>query len=112
MNTSPHEKLPDEIARLVERFTENYDEYHSGDYKEAELCGEFLVPFFEALGWDMSNRQGHAEAYKDVIHQESIRVAGSHQAPDYCFRIGGTRKFFLEAKKPAAEIRIVKEATR
>jgi len=26
-------------------------------------------------------------------------------APDYCFRIGGTRKFFLEAKKPAVSIK-------
>ncbi len=102
MTTEP--KFPTEIARLVERFTENHDEYQSGDYKEAELCSEFLIPFFEALGWDMSNRQGHAEAYKDVIHQESIRVAGAHNAPDYCFRIGGTRKFFLEAKKPAIDI--------
>src|SRR5437762_8424270 len=27
------------------------------------------------------------------------------KAPDYCFRIGGTRKFFLEAKKPSVDIK-------
>src|SRR5439155_11648086 len=27
------------------------------------------------------------------------------KAPDYCFRIGGARKFFLEAKKPAVDIK-------
>jgi hypothetical protein len=28
-----------------------------------------------------------------------------HKAPDYCFRIGGARKFFLEAKKPAVNLK-------
>ena len=27
------------------------------------------------------------------------------KAPDYCFRIGGTRKFFIEAKKPSTKIK-------
>jgi len=29
-----------------------------------------------------------------------LKVGGATKAPDYSFRIGGTRKFFLEAKKP------------
>ena len=33
------------------------------------------------------------------------RSARATQAPDYCFRIGGTRKFFLEVKKPSVAIR-------
>jgi hypothetical protein len=32
-------------------------------------------------------------------------VGGVTKAPDYCFRIGGVRKFFLEAKKPAVNIK-------
>ncbi len=31
--------------------------------------------------------------------------AASTKAPDYCFRIGGTRKFFLEAKAPSVNIK-------
>ncbi|MBA4397494.1 MAG: restriction endonuclease subunit M, partial [Syntrophus sp. (in: bacteria)] len=31
-------------------------------------------------------------------------VGGATKAPDYCFRIGGTRKFFVEAKKPSVNI--------
>jgi len=49
--------------------------------------------------------QGFAEANKDVIHEDQIRVAGATKAPDYCFRIGGTRKYFLEAKKPSVFIK-------
>ena len=95
---------PSEIQALVERFQTNRDVYTSGSYNEAQLRIEFLDPFFQALGWDMNNIRGYAEAYKDVIHEDAIRIGGALKAPDYCFRIGGTRKFFLEAKKPAIAI--------
>jgi len=28
------------------------------------------------------------DAYKDVIHEDAIKVGGYTKAPDYCFRIG------------------------
>ncbi|MFQ5614841.1 MAG: N-6 DNA methylase, partial [Anaerolineae bacterium] len=49
--------------------------------------------------------QGYAEAYKDVVHEDAIKVGGATKAPDYCFRVGGARKFFLEAKKPSINIK-------
>jgi len=97
--------LPKEIADLIERFDRNREAYNSGQYNEMQLRQEFLDPFFGALGWDMNNQQGYAEAYKDVIHEDSIKVGADTKAPDYCFRIGGTRKFFLEAKKPSVYIK-------
>lgn len=53
----------------------------------------------------MHNKKGWSEAYKDVIHEDAIRVGSATKAPDYAFRIGGTRKFFVEAKKPAVNVR-------
>ncbi len=96
---------PTEIINLVARFEAQLDAYKSGQYNETQLRREFLDPFFKALGWDIDNVQGFAEAYKDVIHEDQIRIAGATKAPDYCFRIGGTRKFFLEAKKPSVVIK-------
>ncbi len=96
---------PEQIIELVERFDRNLDSYRSGKYNEAQVRQEFINPFFETLGWDIYNRQGYAEAYKDVIHEDAIKVGSATKAPDYCFRIGGTRKFFLEAKKPSVNIR-------
>ena len=95
---------PHEIIELVERFQENLAAYTSGTYNETQLRREFIDPFFKALGWDIDNTAGHAEAYKDVIHEDAIRIGGAVKAPDYCFRIGGTRKFFVEAKKPSIDI--------
>jgi hypothetical protein len=95
---------PESIQKLVKRFDEHHASYLSVKYNEAQLRQEFLNPFFEALGWDIFNKQGYAEAYKDVIHEASLAVEGAAKAPDYAFRIGGTRKFFVEAKKPAVNI--------
>jgi len=94
-----------QISNLVERFERNIEAYQSHAYNETQLRREFIDPFFEALGWDVSNRAGYAEQYKDVIHEDAIKVAGATKAPDYCFRIGGVRKFFLETKKPSIDIK-------
>lgn len=90
---------------MVQRFERNRDAYKSPQYNETQLRREFLDPLFKALGWDIDNEQGYAEAYKDVIHEDAIKVGEATKAPDYCFRIGGTRKFFLEAKRPSVDIK-------
>jgi hypothetical protein len=96
---------PREILDLVARFEQQLDAYKSGQYNETQLRREFLDPFFKALGWDVDNTLGYAEAYKDVVHEDAIRIGDRAKAPDYCFRIGGTRKFFVEAKKPSVDIK-------
>jgi hypothetical protein len=94
-----------EILELIERFDRNKESYLSGQYNETQLRLEFIDPFFEILGWDVNNKQGYAEAYKDVIHEDAIKIGSATKAPDYCFRIGGTRKFFVEAKKPSINLK-------
>ena len=97
---------PTVVGELVERFGSHWDGYHSAQYNEAQLREEFLNPLFEALGWDIYNRKGYADAYKEVIHEAAIKVGGRTKAPDYCFRVGGgVRSFFVEAKKPSVDIR-------
>jgi hypothetical protein len=96
---------PDAILALVERFEHNRAAYRGGHYNETQVRREFIDPMFEALGWDVANKQGYAEAYKDVVHEEMLKVGGGTKAPDYGFRIGGQRKFFVEAKKPSVDIR-------
>ncbi len=97
--------IPAAVVELVARFERNLEAYRSGQYNETQLRREFLDPFFKALGWDIDNEQGLAEAYKDVVHEDHLRVGEATKAPDYCFRVGGTRKFFLEAKKPSVAVK-------
>ncbi len=96
---------PAPVIELVQRFQRNLDVYKRPEYKEAHVRVEFIDPLFEALGWDIRNVQGYAEQYKDVVHEDALKVGGGTRAPDYCFRVGGARKFFLEAKKPSVSVK-------
>ena len=95
---------PETIRQLVAKFGENREAYRSGKYNEAQLRQQFLDPFFEALGWDIYNRAGVSPEYQDVKIEDSLQIEGASKAPDYAFRIGKERKFYVEAKKPAVDI--------
>ena len=71
---------PDAIHQLVDRFRANLDSYKRGQYNETLTRIEFINPFFKALGWDMDNERGYAEAYKDVVHEDAIKVGGGTKA--------------------------------
>src|SRR5688500_9393719 len=96
---------PDAVKRLVDRFNQQSDQIRSPDYNETLLRIDFVNPLFTELGWDIDNRQGFAEQFREPVHEDRVKVAGQTKAPDYSFRVGGQRKFFLEAKKPAVNIR-------
>lgn len=96
---------PKVIVDLVEKFKQNIDQYRSQTYNEAQLRREFLDPFFEALGWDVGNKAGYAPQYREVIVEDSLKYEDTTKAPDYSFRIGDTRKFFVEAKRPHENIK-------
>jgi len=96
--------VPPGLHELVERFKCNYDQYLSQDYKEADLRKEFIDPVFEMLGWDMANKKGYAEQYKEVKYEPSLEIEGGTKSPDYEFRIGEKTIFYVEAKKPHVDI--------
>ena len=97
-------EAPEVIIKLVENFERNFEAYKKSSYKEEQIKQEFINPFFHALGWDVNNEQGAAPQHRDVIFEDSIKVAGGTKAPDYCFTLAGKRMFFVEAKKPSVNI--------
>src|SRR5579875_2329944 len=101
--------VPHTVLELTERYNRNRTAYRSPQYNEAQLRIEFLNPFFEALGWDVNNKQGYEEAYKDVVNEDAIKIGGATKAPDYSFRIGGSRKFFVEPQKPDVTLKDASE---
>ena len=103
---SQKEQAYNTIKGLIERFSEQYASYKNSDYNETKTRRDFIDPFFHALGWDVDNSQGYAEGYREVIHEDAIKISGQTKAPDYSFRIGGQRIFFVEAKKPSVDIKI------
>ncbi len=71
----------EQVAELIERFDEHIGEYKRGNYNEHQTRVDYINPFFKALGWDMDNKQGLAEAYREVIHEDKIKIGGSTKAP-------------------------------
>lgn len=96
---------PEIIHQLVITFDQNRESYRSGKYNEAQLRQQFLDKFFTALGWDVGNTHGYPPENCEVVIEDSLEVEGTSKAPDYCFRLGHDRKFFVEAKKPAIDIK-------
>ena len=82
---SPQQKLaaPPEITALVDRFAEQLHAYRAGKYNETQLRRDFLDPLFEALGWDMTNRKGYSERFREVVHESSVEVEGGAKAADH-----------------------------
>ncbi|TXJ52883.1 Eco57I restriction-modification methylase domain-containing protein [Brachyspira aalborgi] len=99
-NSKNKEEAYNGIKELVEKFKSNYKQFHSSDYNETLTRQDFINPFFEYLGWDISNKEGLSQTYRDVIHEDKLKIGKETKAPDYSFRIGGNRVFFVEAKKP------------
>ncbi len=100
------EEAQNKIANLVDRFDDQKDFYRKSDYNETLTRRDFIDPFFKALGWDIDNENGYAESYREVIHEDRVKVGKQTKAPDYSFRlVGGKRLFFVEAKKPSIVIK-------
>lgn len=100
------EKAFQKIGELVRRFEEQYDFYKNAEYNETLTRRDFIDPFFKALGWDVDNENGYAESYREVIHEDKVKIGSATKAPDYSFRlVGGKRLFFVEAKKPSVLVK-------
>jgi hypothetical protein len=88
-----------QIAALVERFSEQLTSYKKSDYNETQTRLEFINPFFKALAWDVDNSQGNAHDYREVIHEDKIKIGSATKAPDYSFTLPNRKRLFLYSKK-------------
>ena len=82
------------IADLIQRFDHQLTSYKKVQYNETLTRRDFIDPFFKALGRDMDNSNGYAEAYREVIHEDKLKIGGATKAPDYSFRLSGGKRLF------------------
>ncbi len=93
------------MQELVDLFEHNKKQYTSTAYDESNTRSDFIDKFFALLDWDLNNDQGYAEQYREVVREDKVEIDGQQKAPDYSFRVGGQKKFFVEAKKPSVNIK-------
>ena len=97
--------VPETVTKLIEKYEFNKQAFHLGKFNETQLRVEYINPLFLGLDWDVYNNQGNSELYKEVLHEEPIKIGATTLFIDYTFRIGGLRKFIIETKKPSTKIK-------
>jgi len=95
----------DQLKEKIEQFKNNIKDYKSNLYDEYNTRADFIDVLFSALGWDMYNKTGKIEQFRDVIREDKVIIEGRKKAPDYAFRIGQQTVFYVEAKKPSIDIK-------
>ena len=90
---------------LVAKFENEKEHYTSKSFKEEQTKIELINPMFEALGWDVHNKQDFSLSFREVIFEEPLASGKETRAPDYSFRLGGQLIYYLEAKKPSVNIK-------
>jgi len=95
----------DKLKDLVARFNDNIEEYKQTNYDESNTRADFIDKFFEFLNWDVYNNSGYSEDFREVVREDKVYIKGKPKSPDYSFRIGSQKQFFVEAKKPSVNIK-------
>lgn len=88
------EQAKQKIGELIKKYEEVLKSGEAKKYTEEETKKDFILPLFEALGWDVFNK-------KEVSAEEHIKSSGR---VDYGFYINGRTKFYLEAKPLKADL--------
>lgn len=97
------------IQELVELFRKNEEEYLNPNYSEHQVREDFINKFFRFLNWDITNEKKATQLNRDVIGEDSLKIQGNTKSPDYAFKIGDSRKFYVEAKKPCTPLNTAKQ---
>ncbi|MCP4357335.1 MAG: N-6 DNA methylase [Chloroflexi bacterium] len=94
------------MKHLVTRYEQFRHEYINRNslYSETDIREDFINPFFELLGWDVHNERNLSRQFREVVRETRVTVDEQTKRPDYEFRLGSERKFYVEAKKPNADI--------
>ncbi|KJE30395.1 eco57I restriction-modification methylase family protein [Bacillus licheniformis] len=94
------------ISELVEKYKAHRNSFLASTYNETQLRNDFIDPLLKCLGWDVDNKKGKTHILRDVIQEEYIEIKNEEtkKNPDYTLRINGTRKLFVEVKKPSVNI--------
>lgn len=84
-----------QIQRLIKKY-EGLSPAERKKHNESMTCRVFILPLFQALGWDVYNNLNNEVTSEDQISGKRV---------DYAFHLDGVIKFFLEAKKIEVDLR-------
>lgn len=94
------------MQELIDRYYQRRNEYISRRslYSETDIREDFINLFFELLGWDVQNKRNLSRQFREVVRETRVDIDEQTKRPDYEFKLGPERKFYVEAKKPNVDI--------
>jgi type I restriction-modification system DNA methylase subunit len=81
------------IAELIKEYEKLKEAGKLKTYNEANTRKDFIMPLFEALGWNVRSSA-------EVSEEETV----SNGSVDYAFKLNGITKFYLETKKFSVDL--------
>ncbi len=90
-NEASYETDKDRISELISKYDQIKKSGEIKRYNEESTKKDFILPLFEALGWNVYNR-GNKD--NSISAEETI----SKKRVDYGFRINGIPRFYLETR--------------
>lgn len=89
------ENKKEKLALLIKKYEKILENNEINSYTEEDTKKDFILPFFEILGWDVKS-----EKERNVFAEKKI----SKGFVDYAFKIGIITKFLVEAKKLSVNV--------
>lgn len=98
-------KAKERLKALVDDYSDKRKELMipTTRYNEAQARVDYIDPFLELLGWDVSNKARLNYAMRDTIVESYVTP---HSRPDYILRRNGTTMLVVEAEKPAKNLTV------
>ena len=66
--------LTEQVAELVQTYSDNYPQFQRATYNETQVRVDFVNRFFKLLGWDVDNERGLPQHLREVTHEATVVV--------------------------------------
>ena len=66
--------LTEQVAELVQTYSNNYLQFQRATYNETQVRVDFVNRFFKLLGWDVDNERGLPQHLREVTHEATVVV--------------------------------------
>ena len=64
--------LTEQVAELVQTYSNNYPQFQRATYNETQVRVDFVNRFFKLLGWDVDNERGLPQHLREVTHEATV----------------------------------------
>lgn len=93
--------LTEQVAELVQTYSNNYPQFQRATYNETQVRVDFVNRFFKLLGWDVDNERGLPQHLREVTHEATVVVEedGVHRSKNQIILSRSVRKSCISLRQ-------------